>query len=369
MKALCLYLLRLGTVGFGGPIALVGYMQRDLVERRRAFTTAEFADALAFAQLAPGPLAAQVAIYLGWLKGRTVGATLAGIAFVLPSFLMVLGLSVLYVEFGGMSWMQGAFYGVAASVIAIMARSAWRLARMTLGRDPLLWVLGFVNAGAVAATGYELVWVIALSGIVMLAAHKRAVAAPRTALALAWPLALAPLQPQLLLDLLWFFMKAGSVVFGSGLAIIPFLYGGVVQQHAWLTERQFLDAVAVGMITPGPVVITVAFIGYLAAGVAGALAAAVGVFFPVYLVTVLGAPYFSTLVRNQSVRAFVDGVTAAATGAIAGAAMVLSRRALPDLGAALIAVTSLALLIALKRVPEPVIVLTAGVAGVLIAGG
>jgi chromate transporter len=359
-------LLRVGATGFGGPIALVGYMQRDLVERERRFTAAEFSEAVAFAQLAPGPLAAQVAIYLGWLKGRTRGATLAGVAFVLPSFLIVLLLSVLYVRFGGLAWMQGALYGVAAAVVAIIGRSAWKLGRLTLGHDPLRWLLAAVNAAAVVATGKELIWIILLSGVTVLAASRRVAPATGTALAIGLPISLASLDAGRLGAVFWFFTKAGALVFGSGLAILPYLYGGTVHEYGWLTDRQFLDAVAVGMITPGPVVITVAFIGYLALGPAGALAAAIGVFLPVYVTTVLGAPYFRTLARNASVRAFVEGVTAAATGAVAGAAVVLSRRALPDVGAILIAVAGLVVLMTARRVPEPFIVIAAGIVGTAI---
>jgi chromate transporter len=352
VTGLALYFLRLGATGFGGPIALVGYMQRDLVEREGTFTPREFADALAFCQLAPGPLAAQLAIYLGWLRGRVTGATLAGLAFVAPSFLIVLVLSVLYQQFGGLPWMRGAFYGIAAAVVAIIARSAVRLSRVTLGRDALRWFLAAGNALAVVVSGGELVWVILLSGVVTLAAAQRVV------LGVAWPF---------LFEILWFFTKAGSVVFGSGLAIIPFLHGGVVQEYAWLSEPQFLDAIAVGMITPGPVVITVAFIGYIAAGPAGALLAALGVFLPVYLATVLGAPYFKALIGSRGVRAFVEGVTAGATGAILGAAIVLGRRAIPDLTAAAIALVVLVALALLKKAPEPVLVLAAGTAGVLVS--
>jgi chromate transporter len=367
VNALCWYLLRLGAAGFGGPIALVGYMQRDLVERDRTFTPEQFSEALAFAQLAPGPLAAQVAIYLGWLKGKVRGATLAGLAFVLPSFVIVLALSVLYVRFGGLAWIQGAFIGVAAAVIAIMVRSAWKLARLTLRRDPLLWLIGAINGIAVVATGTELVWLILVSGFVLLAARKRIVPAQGTALVVAFPLLLAPIPLGRLGEILWFFTKAGSLVFGSGLAIIPFLYGGVVQEHGWLNDRQFLDAVAVGMITPGPVVITVAFMGYLAAGPMGGTVAALGVFLPVYLTTVLGAPYFARLTGNPGVRAFVEGVTAAATGAIAGAAIVLSERALRGGVALALAVITLGVLLHWKRLPEPAIVLAAGLVGVLAA--
>ena len=367
MRALALYFLRLGATGFGGPIALVGYMQRDLVERDHAFTQREFADALAFCQLAPGPLAAQLAIYLGWLKGRIPGATLAGIAFVAPSFLIVLALSVLYLRVGGLPWIRGMFYGIAAAVVAILARSAVRLGRMTLGRHPLLWTLALGNAIAVVVSGVELLWLILLSGIITLAASRRGFTGVSAALVAAWPLG-SGLDLGRLGEVLWFFTKAGSVVFGSGLAIIPYLYGGVVTHYGWLSEAQFLDAIAVGMITPGPVVITVAFIGYMAAGAAGALLAAVGVFLPVYLATVIGAPYFATVVRSAAVRAFVDGVTAAATGAIGGAAVVLAQRAIPDLTAGGLALLTLLALLRFKRIPEPCLVLAAGGAGMLVAG-
>ena len=351
------YFLRLGTIGFGGPIALVGAMHRDLVETRGWFSDAEYREGLALAQLAPGPLAAQLAIYLGWLRGGVAGATVAGFAFILPSFLMVMLLSALYLRFGGLPWMRGAFYGIGAAVIAIIARSAVRLGRLTIGRDVLLWAIALVNLLVVAVSRQEIVWVFLASGFIALAA-ARARAGRRDALAIAWPL---------LFQILAFFAKAGAVVFGSGLAILPFLYGGVVETYVWLTEAQFLDAVAVSMITPGPVVITVAFIGYLAAGPLGGIAAAIGVFAPVYLVVVLAAPHYRRIASNASVAGFVAGVTAAAAGALAGAVIVLGMRAVIDVPTALVAVVTLGVLVARKRTPEPLIIAVAGVAGVLLS--
>jgi chromate transporter len=365
------YFLRLGTVGFGGPIALVGYMQRDLVEGRRWFSAKEYAEGLAFSQLAPGPLAAQLAMYLGWVRGGVPGATLAGAAFVLPSFAMVLALSWLYVRYGGLPWMQGAFYGVGAAVIAIMARSAVKLTRLTLKRDGLLWLVFLVNAAVVAITETEILWVFFASGVVALLVRGASRQDPSAALGLALPLTagLASALPSsgLLWQILWFFTTAGAVVFGSGLAIVPFLYGGAVEQFGWLTERQFLDAIAVSMITPGPVVITVAFVGFLVAGLAGATLAAVGVFLPVYVVTIVAAPFFSRFSQNGRIAAFVAGVTAAATGAIAGAAVVLARRAITDLPTLAIALLTLGLLVGARRLPEPALIATAGVAGVILA--
>jgi chromate transporter len=369
LRAFLLYFLRLGTFGFGGPIALAGHMQQDLVEQRGWISAQEYKEGLALAQLAPGPLAAQLAMYLGWVRARRLGATLVALAFVGPSFLMVLVLSELYVRFGGLPWMQGLFYGIGAAVIAIIARSVLKLVRMTLGRDQLLWGL-FTASGVVTAwTESEIIWVFLVCGLVpmLLRGRQRAPATPALAFLPAAPGIAAGLGSPASVGVLWkilgYFAGAGLFVFGSGLAIVPFLYGGVVQQFHWLTERQFIDAVAVSMITPGPVVITVAFIGYLVAGLAGATLAAIGVFLPVYLVVVFVAPHFHRVAKNRQVKVFVDGVTAAATGAIAGAAVILGRRSLLDLPTVLIALATLALLLAPRKIPEPVLIVAAGLVG------
>ncbi len=347
------YFLRLGTVGFGGPIALVGYMQRDLVEERRWVTKDEYVKGLALAQLAPGPLAAQLAIYLGWTRAGVFGATLVAVSFVLPSFLMVMAISVAYVRFDGLVWMQSAFYGIGAAVIAIILRSAHKLVRMTLGGDPMLWAIFVANAIATAVLEAEVVSLILGCGVATLLVQLGKSRMPAT-LSLAPPAAL-----------FWFFTKAGAFVFGSGLAIVPFLYGGVVREHGWLTDQQFLDAVAVAMITPGPVVITVAFIGYLVQGFSGAVLAALGVFLPCWLFVVIPAPFYSRFADNPQLKAFVHGVTAAATGAIAGAVFVLARRAIIDVPTVLIFAATLACVVWLRRVPEPVVITIVGAASVV----
>jgi chromate transporter len=372
LALLARYFLRLGATGFGGPIALVGFMQRDLVEQRRWFSAEEYREGLALAQLAPGPLAAQLAMYLGWARGGALGAAVVGVAFVLPSFAMVVALAIGYLRFGGLAWMQGAFYGIGAAVIAIIARSAWKLTRLTLGGDALLWVLFAVAALITAWTESEVVWVFLGAGAVAMVvrAWPTSRRSGASALSVLSPVLFAglsgPATSATLWRLAWYFAEAGAFVFGSGLAIVPFLHAGVVREFAWLDERQFLDAVAVAMITPGPVVITVGFIGYLVAGPAGAVVAALGTFLPCYLFTVIPAPHFKRWSRVRAVRAFVDGVTAAATGAIAGAAFVLGRRALVDLPTAAIALSTLGLAWRFRKLPEPLLILLAGTVGVLL---
>jgi chromate transporter len=368
------YFLQLGTLGFGGPVALVGSMQRDLVERRRWIDDEEYKLGLALAQIMPGPLAAQLAIALGYFAHGVLGATLVGLAFVLPSFLMVLALSALYVRFGGLWWMQALFYGISAAVIAIIAIAAYKLARKVNGRDPLLWGIFAVLFLVTAVVQAELAECFLVAGLLVLLVK----APPRWVRARVPTLGLSPALLGLLAvaavvgasqNILWqillFFTKAGAFVFGSGLAIVPFLHDGVVRQFGWLSEQQFLDAVAVAMITPGPVVITVAFIGYLVAGLPGASLAALGIFLPVWVLTVLPAPWFSRHRRNPQLRAFSDGAIAAASGAIAGAVVVLGQRAIVDVPTAMIGLVSLGLLWRCK-VPEPLLVLGAGAVGLVL---
>src|SRR2546427_6474423 len=379
LRELLVYFLRLGTLGFGGPIALAGHMQKDLVEERRWVSKQDYLEGLAFSQLSPGPLAAQLAMYLGWLRAGAIGATLVGIAFILPSFLMVLVLAALYVHFGSLPWIQGMFYGIGAGVIAIIVRSAIKLVRGTVGRDWLLWAIFTALAITTAWTKSEIVWLFLLCGVIAMFVKAPPLIPSRATSAMfvggVGPLltgihGLASIATVGVLFL--FFLKAGAFVFGSGLAIVPFLYGGVVAKFHWLTERQFVDAVAVAMITPGPVVITTAFIGYLVAGPLGATVAALGVFLPCYVFVIIPAPYFRRFAGNRAVKGFVDGVTAAATGAIAGAAVVLGRRAIVDVPTALIALATLGTLVYAKRVPEPVVIVAAGIIGLVIhtmAGG
>ena len=359
------YFLRLGTWGFGGPIALAGYMQRDLVEEKHWFTRQEYLDGLALAQLAPGPLAAQLAMYLGLLRGGTFGASLVAVAFIAPSFLMVLALSFFYVKFGGLPWMQAAFYGVGASVVAIIARSAIKLVKTAISKDKLLWCIFLVLLAATAITEREIVWLFFAGGLLSLIVKARPKLSPSLSSFALLTGGNVSSSTSLFFQILLFFTKASLFVFGSGLAIVPFLHGGIVLERHWLTEQQFIDAVAVAMITPGPVVITVGFIGYIVRGWIGAVAAALGVFLPVYLVVVIAGPFYKKFAGNPQLRAFVQGVTAAATGAIAGAIIVLARRSVTDVPTILIAVITLLLLFKWK-IPEPLLISAAAIAGLLL---
>jgi chromate transporter len=408
LRRLLRYFLVLGSTGFGGPIATVGYMQRDLVERRSWIDREEFLNGVALGQTMPGPLAAQVTMWVGFLERGARGALATAVAFIAPSFLFVLGVSVLYVRFSGLPVVQAVFYGVAPGVMAIIAIAAYKLARLTNRRDARLWAISAVLAVVTAVTGAEIAVLFLGAGLLMIlidarpaflsprrrrdaaagtqAAPSPAVeqpaAAPRSArrwwpaparlaavagvvVGAGVPVGLLALAGGVLLALALFFLKTGAFTFGSGLAIVPFLREGVVAQHHWLTSGQFLDAVAMGLITPGPVVITATFIGYLTAGLAGALVATVAIFIPIYLGVVLPGPWFVRHKDNPQVKAFVKGATAAAAGALSGASVVLTRQVMVDWITVAIGVLTLVVLLRFK-VKEPYVVLACAAAGALL---
>ena len=368
LKQLIIYFLKLGTWGFGGPVALVGYMHRDLVETKKWISEEDYKEGMALSQLAPGPLAAQLCIYIGYVHYRITGATVAGIAFVLPSFFMVLLIGWAYVSFGGLPWMQAIFYGVGAAVIGIIAISSYKLTTKSIGKDYWLWAIFLVLACFTFITEEENIWLILAAGVLIWfvksppSRSKKSVHLFSVPVLLQIPATVS--SSGKLWQIAWFFTKAGAFVFGSGIAIVPFLYGGVVKEYQWLNEQQFVDAVAVAMITPGPVVITVGFIGYLVGGIWGACIAALATFIPCYVFTVLPAPYFKKYGKHPAIKAFVDGVTAAAIGAIAGAVLVLAKRNLVDVPTALIAITTIGILYTFKKIPEPLIILAASLTGI-----
>lgn len=365
------YFLGLGTWGFGGPIATVGYMQRDLVEKRGWLEKQDFLNGIALGQTMPGPLAAQVAMWVGFLRRGALGALGVSIAFILPSFLLVLTVSFFYVRYQGLSWMQSLFYGIAPAVMAIIALAAVKLARLTDGTDKRLWAITLAVMAVTAITGAEVAFLFIAAGLLMIVLDAPPMfLRRRAATGILLPvktvgvvLGVASMGTKLALFL--FFLKAGAFIFGSGLAIVPFLREGVVNQHHWLTQGQFLDAVAVGLITPGPVVITATFIGYLVGGLTGALIATIAIFTPIYLGVVVPGRWFIRHQAHPQIQAFVKGATAAAAGAIAGAIVVLTRQAVVDMKTAAIALVALLLLWRFK-VKEPFIVLAAGAAGLLL---
>jgi chromate transporter len=368
LRSLILYFLKLGSIGFGGPVALVGYMQRDLVENRKWINDEDFKEGLALSQLAPGPLAAQLAIYLGYVHYRILGATLVGLAFVLPSFIMVLALGYFYVRFNGFPMIEAVFYGVGASIIGIIMLSSYKLTKKSIGKDWTLWLIFIVLAVTTFLTEQENIWLILSGGVLVYFIRMKLVSQLQTFSFLAPLLLQVSALPNhsKSSELFLFFLKAGAFVFGSGLAIVPFLYGGVVKEYGWLNEQQFMDAVAVAMITPGPIVITVGFIGYLVDGFSGACIAAGATFLPCYLFTILPAPYFKKYGKHPAIKAFVDGITAAAVGAIAGAVLVLSKRTLVDLTSISIALVTLLLLVRFKKLHEPILIVLAALTGILL---
>ncbi|OLC56191.1 MAG: hypothetical protein AUH85_07075 [Chloroflexi bacterium 13_1_40CM_4_68_4] len=373
LRQIASYFLRLGTFGFGGPIALAGYMQRDLVERRGWFTQEEYLQGLAVSQTLPGPLAAQLAMWLGYVRRGFWGAVAAALPFILPPFAIVSVVAALYVAFRGTTVIQALFYGIGPTVIALILRGAWKLVGVTVKTDPRLWAILAIVAIVTFLVRSEVAVLLVLSGLagVLLYAPpgwlRRASAAPGFiplglgGLALAAPSG----DPSVLLQLGVFFFKAGAFTFGSGLAIVPFLQQGVVHDFGWLNEREFLDAVAMGMITPGPVVITAVFVGYLVAGFAGASVAGLGVFLPPFLMVVLFAPWIMRYRKHAAVQGFTKGATAAAAGAIVGAAVVIATQVVIDVLTAGIFVAAFVTLWR-YRFPEPAVVGVSALIGLVL---
>ncbi|MDN3659001.1 chromate transporter [Ferruginibacter paludis] len=376
LQQLVLYFLKLGTTGFGGPVALVGYMHKDLVEKRGWISEEEYKQGLALAQLAPGPLAAQLAIYLGFVHHKIAGATLAGIAFVIPSFIMVVLLGMAYKLYGGLVWMQAVFYGVGAAVIGIITNSSYKLTTKSVGQFNLasfkqhwlLWLFYIAAAIITFITQHEQLLLFVGAGLIYMfvKAPPKWFSNKTVNTFVLLQIGFWNYEAGTLGKIAIFFAKAGAFVFGSGLAIVPFLHAGVVTENHWLNEQQFVDAVAVAMITPGPVVITVGFIGYLIAGFPGASVAALATFFPCYLFTIIPAPYFKKIAKNQSIKAFVDGITAAVVGALVGSVVVIASRSITDITTAVIAAITITALFVNKKIHEPYVILVAALLGIII---
>jgi chromate transporter len=370
LRGLILYFLRLGSFGFGGPIALAGYMRRDLVEERRWYNEAEYQQGLAIAQTMPGPLAAQLAMWLGYLERGALGALLVALPFVVPPMVIVTAVAAVYAHYQGLSQVQSIFFGVGPAVMAIIAIAAYKLARSTNQRDPVLWSIAAIVCAVTAISGAEIVWLFLGAGA--FAALYYGGGLPRLGrLGAVAPFPLASVKGftwvasvGVLGTMAGFFAKASAFTFGSGLAVVPFLHQGLVDNHHWLTERQFTDAVAMGLISPGPVVIMGTFAGYLVAGVVGSLIATGALFAPTYLFVVVPGRLFRRFEHHPRVQGFVKGATAAAAGAIAGAAIVIGRQTIHGWLAPIIGIVALGLLLQRRmKVPEPALVAAAAAAG------
>ena len=368
LRQIVVYFLRLGTLGFGGPVALVGLMEKELVAERGWLSKEEMRDAIAVSQSLPGPLAIQVGIFIAYLRGGFWGAWAGGAAFILPNFLIVAALGALYVHFGGLSWITAIFYGVSPAVIALILHSCWRLSKLGM-EHWLQWLMAAVCFAVTVALEAEVAILFIGAGIVGMLYYGtllRGTSPPGAALAAA-PLALGTSKAataSTLGQLLAFFLKAGSLTFGSGLVIVPFLEKGLVQQTGWLDAREFLVAVAVGMISPGPVVITATFVGYLVAGFWGALVSTVGIFLPSFLLILIVAPILMRHRANRNVQGFVKGAYAAAIGTILGASVLLGKIAIGDWLTATIAVASLAALFRWK-VSNPLLMAVTAAIGLI----
>ena len=361
IRELVSYFLRLGTLGFGGPVALCGLMEKELVQDRGWLTKQEMRDAIAIAQSLPGPLAIQVGIFASYLRGGFWGAWAGGWAFILPNFLIVAALGALYVNFGGLSWMTAIFYGVSPAVIALILHSCWRLAKLGM-EDWLQWAIAAICFVVTIVFQAELAILFIGAGIIGILYYgslfRRDKRPPATGVMALIPLGLMTAKPattSTLGQLFTFFFKAGSLTFGSGLVIVPFLEKGLVQQTGWLNGREFFVAVAVGMLSPGPVVITATFVGYLVAGFWGSLVATVGIFLPSFLLILFVAPILIRHRENSNVQGFVKGAYGAAIGTILGACVLLSKIAIGDWLTALIALGSLTVLFRWK-VSNPLLV-------------
>jgi chromate transporter len=362
------YFLRLGFLGFGGPVALVGQMERELVDERKWLTKEQMRESIAICQSLPGPLAIQVGIYVSYLRGGFWGAWAGGWAFILPNFVIVAALGALYVYLGDLQPVTAIFYGVSPAVIALILHSCYRLAKLGM-EDWLQWVIAAVCLAVTVILQAEVALLFIGAGIVGILYYgslfKRT---PPAALSVTVVPVLAQLAPtasgSILGKLLLFFLKAGSLTFGSGLVIVPFLEQGLVQQFGWLDQRQFLIAVAIGMISPGPVVITATFVGYLVAGFWGSVVSTIGIFLPSFLLVLIAAPLLARHRGNLNVQGFVKGAYAAAIGTILGACILLGRIAIGDWLTALIGLVSLAVLFRWK-VSNPLLIAATAVVGLI----
>jgi chromate transporter len=358
---------RIGTIGFGGPPAHVALLRELCVERRRWIDAREFEDANAVTGLLPGPASTQLAILCAERVAGRRGAVVGGLAFILPGLILLLALAAATLQDAPPDWVRGLSAGAGAAVVAVVARAVFDLARASLGGRPaaaLARAVAYLVAGAAAAVAVGAWVVLALLGCGLAElAVRRGLPRPPTAAAHAWPaiVVLAAQGANELPALVWTALKVGALSYGGGFVIVPLMEADAVRVHEWMTQGEFLNVVALGQLTPGPVVQTVAGVGYAAAGLGGGLLAAVVAFAPSFLVIAIGAERFARVRASPGARAFLDGAGPAAVGAILGAGLVLVDAVREPWQVAVLAVAAIALLVArLGTVP---VLLAAAVTG------
>jgi chromate transporter len=377
MWALARYFLRLGAIGFGGPVALANAMRRDLVEERRWLSEAEYDDGLAIAAACPGPLAYQLGVYCGYIRHGVAGGLAAAAAFALAPYLLVTATAWAYVRLGDAWQIRALFYGIAPVVVALILKACWNLGQKTLRRDGLAWLFCALSCAITIVVERELTVLFLVAGAlgtVLFATPAAGRAAsvsaagapgpPAAGLPALAPAAAAGGISALTAKIFWFFFKTGMLVFGSGLVIVPFLKTYIVDQYHWLDNRQFLDSVAIGMISPGPVVITATFVGFLLNGWAGATAATIGMFAPAVLLTVLATPLLLRYGRSRRLRGFIRGITVTVVGVLVGTTFLVGKTAITDWPTGAVAVLTLAALFLWKGLPEPLLVALGALLGI-----
>lgn len=370
------YFLRLGLTGFGGPVALANYMRSDLVERHRWIDPEEYDEGLAIATACPGPLAYQLGVYCGYITHGTTGALAVAVAFAAAPFAIVVTTAALYVRYGSTWELRGMFYGVGPVIVALIARSCYDLGRKTLRGKWLAYVLAVVACAVTIIVQRELTAIILITGalgIFVFAPPKAPQAHPSTlettnephikSSTLAQLAGTAAYQTVAPMKLFWFFLKTGFLVFGSGLVVVPFLKAYVVDQYHWLSNRAFLDAVAVGIMSPGPVVITATFVGYLNAKLPGALAATAGIFMPSIVFVFVGTSLLRRYRQNARVQGFIRGVTVAVVGVLVGTSYLVARSSIHDWFALAILAAAAAVLWSKWRIPDPALVAAGALCG------
>ena len=365
---LAAYFFRLGALGFGGPIALANAMRRDLVEERAWLTAEEYEDGLALAAACPGPLAYQLAVYCGYIRRGVAGGLAVAVAFALAPFLLVLAVAALYQRFAATWQLRALFYGIAPAVVALIVRACWNLGRKTLRTDVRAWLFFTIACAVTVVVEREIAWMFIIAGLLgALVFGERAAEGAGAPLSAGAPLRaiIFPLYGGTTSKLFLFFFKTGLLVFGSGLVIVPFLKAQVVDEYHWLTNHQFLDAVAIGMISPGPVVITATFVGYILDGVAGALAATLGIFTPPVLFVLCATPILLRYRNNARLRGFVRGVGTAVVGVLVGTTWLIARVAIGDALTIAVALLSVAALARWRKLPEPVVIAAAAIVGLI----